>query len=319
LVEAFEYWQKYDEFMVLKDTDVETNKTEYFAVKCSKRGNDYYNYRLEKKLKFLKSFNVELFTPDDFKEKDELLIGPGCLLWVTLTNNSNRCSLDEAWLLIMAEFNEWITKIRQKYGRVWYVSFPQPYPGEGAARGYPHMHVLMLFEDACFTVFPHLEEDRAGELKMVYRVKEKDELHENGDWHSFIDVKALRSGLHAYNYTVKYTQNVIMGAEAEKSTLTNAILWLYRKKSFNLSGQFRRAYSDLINGDLHNSKVFQSTFEGDLLPEASKHVVEFYGIYGLDEIKRVKQLRDPPGWVFLLNSDEVKALDANRGKAIYDC
>ncbi len=315
LLEGFEYWQKYDEYMVLRETDLKTGEIEYFGVKCSKRGNDYYNFRLKKRLKFLKYYQEsEIFSPNDFQEGFSLKVGPPCLLWVTLTYDSKRTTLDQAWNRFMPEFNKWITRIRQKYGKVWYVSFPQPFPGKGEARGYPHMHLLMLFENASFHVFPHMELNRAGDLQLVYRVQEKEDLHRVGGWHSHIDVKALRSGRHAYNYTMKYSQNAIMGKEEEKSKINNAVLWLYRKKSFNVSGSFRESYLDLIKSHLRNSKSGQVTLEGEFIPETK---VEFVGIYNRSEIMRIREVKGPPGWLFKLTRDQVAELDLNRGRAIY--
>jgi len=313
LGEAFDIWQTFDEYMVLRDMDLKTGEINYFGVKCSKRGNDVFVNRMKKKLGFLKKFNgVEAFSTEAFTYKHRIKVGPPVLLWATLTYDSKRCRLDQAWNNYMKEFNILITKLRQKYGRIWYISFPQPFPGDGLARGYPHMHILFMFMDTSFEIFRHMEQNSVGGLQLVYRVHEKDEIHEVGGWHSFMDIKALRSGEHAYNYAMQYAQRSIMGMSSDKSQITNSILWIYKKKSYNVSGAFRDAYSEFIR-TMRNSKG-QLTLDGEILPTSR---VEFVGIYGLDEIRRIKEIKDPPGWVVALTSDHIKELDANRGKAIY--
>lgn len=275
LKEAHRFWAAYDEFLHLENR--ETSENVY--VKCSKRGNDVYNWRIEKRLDFLKEFrDFELFALDEFKKRDVLELSRA-LIWRTLTFDSNLCSLDEAWMASESWFERSISRLKREYGEenVSYIAFIQPFPGEGPARGYPHYHVLLLIENNQFHVYRTMEEEN-GTLKMVYKLVKEDEEHlsEVIDWHSPVqDTKVLRNGQHVYNYCFKYVQNVVTGScepgtEAyEKSSLTNSILWLYRKRAFTMSGDFRESYSRLIGG-LHNSKLNQVDLEGLSLEKLKK-------------------------------------------------
>ena len=247
LLELYPAWRDYVEFLVLHRLKSVGFEQKTIAVKCSKRGNDVYGWRTEKKLKFLKqSEDLVFFKPKDF---DCEKIIKTRLLWVSLTWNSNLCSLKESWDSSQHYYNLFITNLRNRYGKIDVLRFPQAFPDKkGSAYGYHHEHLVLLFKDAEFTVFPSLN-DR---LELSYRINEKDELATQGKWHSFIDVKAINSMNGIYNYAVKHYQNAGFGT-SEEATLNNAFCWLFKKKSYIVSGDFREKYADLIR-TLHNSK-----------------------------------------------------------------
>jgi hypothetical protein len=263
LLEAFEFWQGYDEYGLIEGENTVSGDKLYLAVKCSKRGNDVFANRLRRKLGFLHKWsNVEFFSLKSFNTHKAVKTR---LLWVTLTYDSKRCSLHKAWLNCMAEYNTWITNLRNKYGKIDVLRFPQPFPSEnGAAYGYPHMHLVLLFKEADFSVFPRFEENREGETELAFRIKEKYELEAQGKWHSFVDVKALKSARAVSNYVLKYAENVCSG-ESSKALINSAVMWLYRKQTYSMSGSFRERYHDLMVAK-QGSKV-QLTLEGDVLNE----------------------------------------------------
>ena len=240
LLECFKYWRNYHEYMLLKSENVETGEKLYLAVKCSKRGNDVFARRLEDKLEFFGQFNNEkFFVPNDLLSNKPIKTR---LLWVTLTYDSKRCSLHQAWENVMKEFNKWITRLRQKYGKIDVLRFIQPFPDpNGPAFGYPHLHAILLFEEASFHV---LKIPRSDDVSR-YRIKEKHELEAVGKWHSFIDVQALDSLRTAIDYCKKYAQSACCG-DSPKALLTSAICWLYRKQTYSLSSNFKQALNDLI-------------------------------------------------------------------------
>lgn len=263
LLEAFEFWQSYDEYGLIEGENTVTGNKLYLAVKCSKRGNDVFAARLRHKLGFLRKWsNVKFFDVKDFNTHKAVKTR---LLWVTLTYDSKRCSLSEAWSNCMVEYNKWITNLRNKYGKIDVLRFIQPFPSEnGAAYGYPHFHLVLLFKEADFEVFPRLETTKENETALVYRIKDKYELEAQGKWHSFVDVKALSSARAVSNYVLKYAENVAYG-ESSKALINSAVLWLYRKQTYSLSGSFRLRYHDLMRAK-QVSKA-QSTLEGDVLDD----------------------------------------------------
>ncbi len=300
LVDAFKDWRDYSEFLLLRADNRVSGEKKFFAIKCSKRGNDVFARRLDRKLGFLKT-NEEFFDPHKFDERQGHNVKTK-LLWVTLTYNSNRCSLEEAWKNIGFEFNLWITNLRNKYGKVWYVAFPQAFPNQnGKGYGYPHLHLIVFFENVDFHVFRRMEKDREKKLGLVYRVKEKRDIESQGKWHSFIDVKALSSMRAVWNYAKKHCYNAGFGSSDEAS-LNNAVMWLYKKKSFNMSGEFREKYIEFIKSMRNSKVVVQETLDGDLLKDWK------YTLLGVFTFFDLGLMGDPPDWRFDVDSELVHSL-----------
>ena len=210
-------WRDFIEYIVLqKQTDNlkvkgEVNR-ETFAVKCSKRGNDVYWWRVGKRLKFLKKLKGQtLFDPHNSIKQSNVL-------FVTLTFDTGRSTIREAWETIGEDFNNWIRNLRKKFGRISYLRC-----WESSKKGYPHIHALMIFHGHKFHV---------TRIKGKYRVLENDEFERS--YHSFVDVQAIQEIKEGIKYATKYltkTKN-----ERNTQTLTLALCWLFRKRSFAVSG-----------------------------------------------------------------------------------
>jgi len=305
LTEIYHRWVDQDEFMLLKGTHRETGEERRWAVKCSKRGNDVFNKRLDEKLGFLSRLKLkkhDFFSIDDFKPHKRVMAQ---MLWVTLTFDSKRCSLHDAWRQISQEFNLWITNLRNEYGKIHELKFIQAFPGPGKAHGYPHFHAILFFEEANFTVFPHWETNSDGHEQLEFRIHEKEELATQGKWHSFIDVKALKSIKAAVNYCRKYGQGTYdvesaEGAVNEEALLNCTMNWYYRKQSYSLSRHFQEALSDLIK-TMHGSKARQLLLDGS--KTVPIWVWECLGVRSVEELKKAGL--DPPSWSFGVEDPDV--------------
>ena len=142
LKEFYRNWRDYDEYVVLqKQSDNSRNKggveKQTIALKCAKRGNDVYWWRVGKRLKFLHNL------------KDRTLFDPhgnvklSNILFVTLTCDTKQFMIQEVWETIGLDFNNWIRNLRKKYGRISYLRCWEP-----SKRGYPHVHILMIVHDS---------------------------------------------------------------------------------------------------------------------------------------------------------------------------
>ena len=292
LLEVYQAWRDYDEYLVLYREKSIGFEQKTIAVKCSKRGNDVYGRRTEKRLGFLKEAeNLEFFNPKDF-DSEKVVESP--LLWVSLTWDSKLCSLRDAWDRCEYDYNLFITNLRNKYGRIEVVRFPQASPDEnGSAYGYPHFHLVLLFQDKKFTVFSSMDEK--GEPS--YRITEKDELATQGKWHSFIDVKAISSMKGIYNYAVKHYENAGFGTSKE-ATLNNAFCWLFGKKSYTVSGAFKKRYAEFIRS-LRKSKAKMAQI--DLNGEMHPQIWHLVGIFSVFELRiAYPELEFDKKWAFEL-------------------
>ena len=183
------------------------------------------------------------------------------------------------------------------------MSFPAPFPDEnGKAFGYPHIHLVLLFEDSEFNVWRNWEQDREGKFGFVYRIQEKDELHNQGKWGAFIDVKAISSLSALYNYAKKHFFSSM------DDEINNAVLWFYRKKSFIMSGVFREKLSSYIEfiSTKHNSKPFQARLDGK--EPFRVWVWECLGVFSSRRIGSVVDLGDPPCHFMSLDPGEADRL-----------
>jgi Geminivirus Rep catalytic domain. len=275
LESLFSYWESFSEFLLLKREDLKSKNVEYVAVKCSKRGNDVYAARLSARLGWLEDHvpNVEFFKIKDFQVDRRV---SSRLLWVTLTWDTNRSSLMHAWEHLGEDFNRFMSSLKRKYGkisifRVW----------ESYKNGYPHVHAVIYFHEAEFKVFPHWS---SKEKKLVFRIEEKAEISEF--WHSHVDIQAISSTSALFTYIRKHQKNILMGlgnpsvveeapsaiglsSMAPSGLRSLALCWLFRKRSFSVSGDFREVLSDLIR-TLHNSNMLgQQNLLGERVPDVS--------------------------------------------------
>lgn len=246
-VASYLEWVGATEHLVLGLYDPKLGYLGWVAVKASKRGNDVYAKRVKER------FSEVMGLPDIrfFNYKDRSKRHKTRALFATLEYNANELTIGVAWEQVGEDYNRWVSKLRERYGsiqllRVW----------EAHKSGYPHIHVIMIFEAQEFTAF-HCDG--------VWRVDEKEDL----EWdHGFVDVEALSSTRGGLHYVAKYLGKLhslgvdaqaVDGGEAggpglsclvsQASAKTLGLMWLFRKRAFSMSG----GLVDEIRA-LHNSK-----------------------------------------------------------------
>ena len=280
---VFKVWRDHHEFLLIKGVHRETGEEIRLAVKCSKRGNDVFSRRLDRRLGFLKALEgVDLFSLEDFETNPYM---PSNLLWVTLTFNPHLCSLKEAWERIGYYWNLWITNMRNKYGRILHLKMIEAFSDpSGSAYGYPHVHTVLLFRDHKFRAFPSWEKLKDGSEGWAFRILERDEIKKQGKWMAHVDIKAIQSGRALGGYLRKHCKNTHGGDDPE-ALVSQSLLWLHRKQTYSLSKGFRSEFHDLITGMQGSKKrLMQKTFDGNVVDVWiwSCHGVRSYLDLGLD-------------------------------------
>jgi hypothetical protein len=284
IVERYVEWVNDIKYMILSRWNGSEN--EVFAVKCAKRGNDVYRSRVSRRFAGLCSMAEDLvfFNPKDRGVKKTRA------LWVTLTNDTKRCSFGEAWRNVGVEFNRFMAYVRKKFGNV---SCCRVF--ESFENGYPHIHCILLFESAWFSVF----RDRKGQ----FRVHSKKVIARG--WHSNVDVKGMHSLAGGFSYRKKYLLKNINAEKADsKAVKTLALCWTYRKRAFSVSGRFRQLLSDLIR-DMHNSnrQLRQVTLTGGILVQEYKFYV--LGFVPADVVCLKKVV-----WFKKLDSEQITSVES---------
>lgn len=232
-------WRDYNEYIVVQKQsdnlriDGEIDK-ETIAIKCSKRGNDVYWWRVWERIKKLYDLKEQtLFDPHDNIKLSNVLFS-------TLTYDIKRSTITEGWETEGDDFNKWIRNLRKKFGRISYFRSL-----EASKKGYPHIHILMIFHDYEFKV---------TKIKGKYRIIEKEEFEKS--WHSFVDVQAIRQFREGVRYVTKYltkTRN-----ESKTQILTLALCWLFRKRSFAISGDMQ----EVIEVSIAHGQIIQTNLMG---------------------------------------------------------
>jgi hypothetical protein len=245
IVDKYEFWVLDSRYMVLAHEREkwlsEGGAFEYVAVKCAKRGNDVYVSRVDSRL-----YGLGFHIPNvdfDFEKHPYTNI-----LFITLTYDTKLCSFDVAWKNIAKEFNLWKANIRKKFG-----DFSVFRCFEAFENGHPHIHMIAIFKEQYFKVFKTYEMGKDSKMHKVWLIDEKEFFEQY--WHSWTKIKAVYNLKGGLDYLKKYIMKCSeYQHDDSKGKITLAMCWVFRKKAFYVSGQFRRALSDLI-GYLCTSKT----------------------------------------------------------------
>ena len=270
IIDNYLAWVSYNEYMVFQGEHIHTGEKRYKAVKCSKRGNDVYNWRLKERFNWVDDVPDATF----FHYKDRSKRHKTRALFVTLTYARN-LRLDQAWEVIGEDYNRWVSRVKRRFGgvqiiRVW----------EAQQDGFPHIHAIMIFESKEWDAF---------HSNGVWRVQGKASL----EWdHGFTDVEALASVRGGIRYVIKYINKLhdvgfvrwvdddsssgLSGLVSRASDLTVALMWIFHKRAFSVSGGFLDLIRTMRNSNIDGSSGFlEVDLEGS--PVWVWHLVGFWG------------------------------------------
>jgi hypothetical protein len=276
---VYEHWECTAEALILKATNLRSGEVSFVGVKASKRGNDVCAKRQNEKISFLRSLRKDA----QFFSMEDALAGRALsnVLWVTLTFDSKLCSLHDAWIHLSPRISSFLDGLKKRFGDVQHFLTPEVFPDQnGEAFGYPHVHMILLFKEQKFKVFPWMEKDEEGRETLSYRIQERDQIRDAGDWHSFIEIKALRNASGVVGYCRKHMENTIQG-ESSQAFLNNSIMWLYRKKSYSMSQDFRACLVEFITAMQVSGASFQLDLMGERVQEWSW---EFLGVGSMERL-----------------------------------
>jgi hypothetical protein len=234
LVHDFKEWSTYTEYLVFRIENRYTYDKKWRAVQASKRGNKIYSLRLKKRLSHL--YDIPEVKRFNYKDRSSKQISN--ILLVTLTYRRDR-QLYFAWDQCGKDENRFMASMRKRYGNISIIrSF------EAQRDGFPHLHLLLFFQDAEFDAFNY---------QGKWRIHDKDEIAERWPW-GFVDVEAVSSLHSGISYVVKYLnkvhESVIDEMSDSKLVLTLAMLSIFRKRAFSISGSFRLIVGKVVKGKL---------------------------------------------------------------------
>lgn len=96
-------------------------------------------------------------------------------------------------------------------------------------------------------------------------------------YHSFVDVQAIREFREGIRYVTKYLTKTRKGSQTQNLTL--ALCWLFRKRSFAVSGDLH----ELLQTSMFSSH--QRLIQTDLMGEVTLNVIwVFIGIFSAEKL-----------------------------------
>jgi hypothetical protein len=274
IAQAYTTWVQEDRYMVLerhKPTwDAPKSSTmfekETIAVKSAKRGNDVYSYRVLSRFGIFQDALIDLNLTHFDKGQMRTHV-----LFATLTYDIKLKSRHQAWKAISREYNLFMSKMRRVFGSI---STARTF--ESFENGYPHVHVVLLFNDFVFQVREYT--DRKGRKVLLVDDDIKDCI--SAMWHSNVDVKGVGNVSESISYLKKYISKCAnFDSNDSKGIKTLAQCWAYRKRAYCLSGVLRTRMSDLI-ANMHNSnfQLTQKSLDGEGFEENKWSCLGFVSI-----------------------------------------
>lgn len=279
VVELFQEWRDDAEYFILRgaipydvpyiDISEVHNFTEHFYkfVKASKRGNDVYQYLVNKKLKPLQDIDNVTFFKDDW--------GVKCtnLLFITLTYDTSLCDVNTAWSNIGNDFHLFHNNLKKQYGHKVCCNCTFEYKRtiskcpnckskscsyegvelfrtwESTKGYYPHVHAIIGFKDTSFQVIP--KTNRQGKKKFRITNHHKNKI--SSYWHSHVDIQGVGDTEGAIDELTKYITKDLC---SDKGNKTNAMIWLFRKQAYSVSKGFVGLITNqFVDIDLSEPKI----------------------------------------------------------------
>lgn len=247
--DAYHDWVDFDEYLALHYEVVATG--EHFAklVKCSKRGNDVYSWRVEKKLPKIES-SADLVYDDHVRSQ---------FVFATFEYNSWNIDCFGSWVEAPAELNRAMSRLRKKHPGVKMVmrSF------EAHSSGYLHAHVLLMFPEK---MSMHREWVNRNGGMYIYYIPDDVRADIKESWtQGYDDIMGMPTARGGCRYTMKYMIKTCTANEpGSKADYTLAMNWYLRRRSFHVT----KDVQGIIRRDerLHNSNQIQQDLDGNSHP-----------------------------------------------------
>lgn len=239
LIDYYLKWLNLNEYVVIKKVEYGNNiyNEKFIALKCSKRGNDVYNYRVNKKFQFLYDA-LENYEPDD------VYILRTRIFFITLTYKERDL---KKWFECEEDFNRFMSRLRKIFKRAKTLVRTNEAQNDGMI----HIHVLIDLGKE-IEIIKHIDNDG----KISFRIKNYELLQmiKNCWKYGFSDIQGfvkIREGL---KYIFKYIKKAI--ENNENSVLTLSLNWLFRKRSFSINYRWLRFFFNIRLDMLkHNSNL----------------------------------------------------------------
>ena len=228
----------------------DTNENILTFSQASKRGNRAYVKRSLKRLNPVKDALRKLDKSFFVNKSGRILKTKSLFMTLTIDPQKLLWNRELFWKTITKHYDNFVRAIISKYGK----AFVMKGVIEATQNGYPHIHLIMIFEDRKFNCFRHYNRKRE---KTTYRIHEKGALEHY--WKlGFIDVQAIKNRYQASAYCLKYgakgyDREAYSGEQRDKIELTLSLNWYFKKHSFTFRYlNLLLTYLILVKQNSHN-------------------------------------------------------------------
>lgn len=315
LVREFDAWMSKKSWILIQNKD---DPTEYKVIPAVKRGDEIYSRRTLRKLLGVKDWAIAQQKEHFFKQVGRKQYTRACM--GSLQVKKNGLFMWGYWEEYVSKrgkykglvvrkrrgigdlFNKFITKMRQHYGKISYVRV-----WEAHKSGFPHIHVLLIFEDTWFEVYKKRVWNKKKQCyqwvwlfsgrkwKTYNRSTKKWEMRTDGRWwwdHPFkrlwnpskgkgiredpwdmSDWKGVYDLAGAIGYQVKYLSKLLTH-RTQHAMKNLALQWVYGTRAYSVS----KNLLDMLSC-LNNSKIYQSKLDGSEDEELEEKSWEVIGIF----------------------------------------
>jgi len=196
---------------------------DFFARKLMKRGNDVWCSYVRDRLDHVLD-TCRVARKFDFSEGRSRF--DSHVLLISLTNDTNRCSLSDAHRDFSLDLHRFLDNLRSQYPDVEFFRVTEAF----LETHYPHEHILAVFPVSSFSARRY--RDRKGRVRYLVEDPVRDQFA--SWWHSFIDVRAV-TDVRGVWYCLKYLSKDFQ--DSCKSS-TPAFNWLFGRRSYDVSRGF---------------------------------------------------------------------------------
>ena len=212
------------------------------------------------------------------------------MFFLTLTYDHTDLSLGEAWKRCTLDIIKYEKQLRLRKD----IKFSSIRCISAHTKGYPHIHILIIFKDQFYKVYKHICKKGKDKGKITWRLKSYETkkllfgginsdktktpgyLWQNG----FVDVEGCINPQGSLNYILGY-----MSGEKGNNLMDSrslALNWLFRKRSFGMS-----SFESIQECLTHIAKIYKSpNLSSDNEKLTENREIHFVGIVRIDFFDR---------------------------------
>lgn len=217
------------------------------------------------------------------------------MLYITGSMNqhqANQDGYDRGWLSFGRYFNNFITNLRKKYGKIEYIRAWQSHES-----GYPHFHAMLFFKNKEFTVVKWIGKKGKNKGKPSFRLapNSSDRRYIKKAFKGgFIDIICLSDSKEAFEDVLKYVTRDLEGGESD---LTNTMVWYFKRQAWAMSKSLKEMFG--VKEDIDSEQTIENEVFDEIDPNKHNYEkklirIEIFPLFTTDFLLETMKISDKP-------------------------